>query len=178
MTIQYAILGLLSWRPMSGYDLKKIIADSPSFYWSGNNNQIYKTLVQLHADGLVESEVQQQENYPARKEYRLTEAGAAALRTWVLSAPELPQLRSTFLIRLAWADQLDAAELDDLLGRYERALEIQLLVLAERKRRGSLNPARTAREGYLWREIEGYFLTAYTNELAWVRNLRKEVKEQ
>ena len=42
-------------------------------YWSGNNNQIYKTLVQLHADGLVESEVQQQENYPTRKEYRLTD---------------------------------------------------------------------------------------------------------
>ena len=104
MSIKYAILGLLSWRPMSGYDLKKIIAESMSFYWSGNNNQIYKTLVQLHTEGLVDIEVQQQENYPARKEYKISERGAAELRTWVLSAPELTQFRNTFLIQLAWGD--------------------------------------------------------------------------
>ena len=42
MTIKYAILGLLSWKPFSGYDLKKIFVDSASLYWSGNNNQIYR----------------------------------------------------------------------------------------------------------------------------------------
>ena len=55
---------------------------------------------------------------------------------------------------------------------------MQTLILGERERRGNLNPARTGREEYLWREIGGYFLTAYTDELAWVRKLRKEVKEQ
>ncbi len=80
MAIKYAILGLLSWKPLSGYDLKKIMVDSAAFYWSGNNNQIYKTLVQLHEEGLVEIEVRQQENYPPRKEYTITDQGAAALR--------------------------------------------------------------------------------------------------
>ncbi len=172
MSIKYAILGLLSWRPMSGYDLKKIIAESMSFYWSGNNNQIYKTLVQLHTEGLVDIEVQQQENYPARKEYKISERGAAELRTWVLSAPELTQFRNTFLIQLAWGDQLDGTELDGLLARYERQVEMQVLILEERERRGVLNPARTPREAYLWREISSYFVTAYANELAWVRALR------
>jgi PadR family transcriptional regulator AphA len=68
--------------------------------------------------------------------------------------------------------------LDDLLARYARAVEMQALILQERARRGNLNPARTPREAYLWREISDYFLAAYTNELAWVRKLRKEVKEQ
>ena len=45
MSIEYAILGLLSWKPFSGYDLKKIIAESEVYYWSGNNNQIYNSLV-------------------------------------------------------------------------------------------------------------------------------------
>ena len=40
MAIRYAILGLLSWRPFTGYDLKKMIGDSVFLYWSGNNNQI------------------------------------------------------------------------------------------------------------------------------------------
>lgn len=177
MTIQYAILGLLSWRPLSGYDLKKIMADSTAFYWSGNNNQIYKALVQLHNEGLVDIEVQEQENYPARKEYTITEQGAAALRRWVLSEPEPAQFRNTFLIQLAWADQLDAAELDGLLARYEHAVEMQLLMLRERERRGVLNPARTPREAYLWNQISQYFLTAYAEELAWVRSLRQGVAE-
>jgi DNA-binding PadR family transcriptional regulator len=177
VTIQYALLGLLSWRPLSGYDLKKIVADSTAFYWSGNNNQIYKALVQLHAEGLVELEVQEQANYPARKEYRITQQGAAELRRWVLTQPEPAQFRSTFLMQLAWADQLDAAELDGLLARYEHAVEMQLLMLQERERRGVLNPARTPREAYLWREISAYFVTAYAHELAWVRALRQGVTE-
>ena len=146
MTIKYAILGLLSWRPLSGYDMKKIIADSMSFYWSGNNNQIYKTLIQLQQEGLVDSEVQQQENYPARKEYTITAQGETELRNWVLSAPELTQYRNTFLIQLAWADCLSAEELDELLARYEHEVEMQVLMLEERGRRGTLNPARTPRE--------------------------------
>ncbi len=48
-------------------------------------------------------------------------------------------------------------------------------MLQERERRGVLNPARTRREEYLWREISGYFTAAYANELAWVRKVRAEV---
>jgi PadR family transcriptional regulator, regulatory protein AphA len=112
---------------------------------------------------------------PARKVYMITARGAAELREWALSAPELTQFRNTFLVQLAWADQLDGAELDGLLARYEREVETQVLILQERERRGVLNPARTPREAYLWREIAGYFTTAHANELAWVRALRQEV---
>ena len=76
---------------------------------------------------------------------------------------------------LAWADQLEAAELDGLLARYEHAVEMQVLMLQERERRGVLNPARTPREEFLWREISSYFTAAYAAELAWVRKLREEV---
>jgi DNA-binding PadR family transcriptional regulator len=53
MSIEYAILGILSWRPLSGYDLKKMIEGSAALYLSGNNNEIYRTLVSLHDQGLV-----------------------------------------------------------------------------------------------------------------------------
>jgi PadR family transcriptional regulator AphA len=58
MSIKLAILGILSWETSTGYDLKKIIEDSSAMYWSGNNNQIYKTLVQLLGEELVTNEVQ------------------------------------------------------------------------------------------------------------------------
>jgi PadR family transcriptional regulator, regulatory protein AphA len=178
MTIEYAILGFLSWRPLSGYDLKKLFADSGTFYWSGNNNQIYRTLVQVHREGLVSLEVQRQESYPDRKVYSLTDKGRAQLRDWVLSAPEPPQLRKSFLIQLAWADQLGPTELDAMLERYAGEVHVQLLMYREQARRRSIDPARTPRESYLWKMIFENWITSYENELEWVRRLRKELGER
>jgi DNA-binding PadR family transcriptional regulator len=178
MTIKYAILGFLSWRSYSGYDLKKMFVDSVFIYWSGNNNQIYRTLVQLHQEGLVTSEVEHQESGPSRKIYTVTDKGLSELKEWVLSSPELPQLRNSFLIQLAWADQLEPGELDTLLEKYEYEVQMQSLMYREHKRRNRINPARTRRENYLWEMISDNCIGFYENELAWVRKLRKELGEK
>jgi DNA-binding PadR family transcriptional regulator len=178
VTIQYAILGFLSWRPFAGYDLKKIFADSAAFHWSGNNNQIYTTLVQLHREGLVTSEVQHQEHRPSRKVYTITAKGLSELKEWLLSAPELPEIRNSFLVQLAWADLLEPDELDTLLEKYEHEVQMQLLMYEEQQRRGSVNPARTPRETHLWNMIAENYLAVYRNELAWVRRLRRELSEK
>jgi PadR family transcriptional regulator, regulatory protein AphA len=102
MSIRFAILGFLSWKPFTGYELKKIFADALSFHWSGNNNQIYGSLVDLHSSGSVSIEVVQQEKFPAKKLYTITEQGRSELREWLLSEPELPILRSLAHVRLAW----------------------------------------------------------------------------
>jgi PadR family transcriptional regulator, regulatory protein AphA len=173
MDIKFAILGFLSWQSFSGYDLKKAINDSPAFYWSGNNNQIYTTLVQLHKDGLVTQEVQQQERYPSRKVYSITEMGLSALRQWLLSSPELPVLRKTFLVQLAWSAQLGPGELESLLEKYEYEVNMQMLMLEEGERRGKrINPGRTPRETYIWKMIVENFLSFYRNEVDWVRQVR------
>jgi PadR family transcriptional regulator AphA len=172
VAIKYAILGLLSWRALSGYDLKKMFRDSTFLYWSGNNNQIYRTLVQLAKEGLVTSETQLQASGPSRKVYTITQEGQAALREWVLSSPKLPQLRNSFLVQLAWADQLKPDELDALLERYEHEVHMQLLMCREQRRRNPVDPARTQREAYLWRTISGNWIKFYETELAWVQKLR------
>jgi len=173
MTIRYAILGFLSWRPCSGYDLKKMIAGSTFFYWSGSNNQIYRTLVQLHQEGLVAQRVERQENYPDRKVYTLTDEGQAALKAWVRSSPELPQLRNAFLIQLAWADQLAPGELDALLEAYEGEVHAQWRMCQEEARRKQIDPARTPREAYLWHMMFQNWSAFYEHELAWIRSLRQ-----
>jgi DNA-binding PadR family transcriptional regulator len=175
MAIKYAILGFLSWRALSGYDLKKMFGDSIFLYWSGSNNQIYRTLVQLHKEGLVTSEIQHQESGPSKKIYTITEKGLFDLREWVLSSPELPQLRNPFLIQLAWADQLKSEELDTLLEKYEHEVHMQLLMCREQRRRNQLNPARTQRETYLWHMISDNWVKFYETELAWVQKLREEL---
>jgi PadR family transcriptional regulator, regulatory protein AphA len=176
MDIKYAILGFLSWRPFTGYELKKMVSESTGFHWSGNNNQIYTTLVQLHRDKMVTGEVQHQERYPTRKVYSITDAGLDDLKKWLLSAPELPQFKKSFLIKLAWADQLDGVELNGILEKYEYELQMQLLMMREQSRRGAwINPARTPREKYIWGMIAKNYIQSYEAELAWLRQLKRDV---
>jgi len=111
MSIDYAILGILSSKSLTGYDLKKIIQESPFMYWSGNNNQIYRSLVKLHDKGFVTNEVEYQESSPSKKVYTITKEGISELKDWVLSSPEPPEFKKMFLIQLAWSDQLNSEEL-------------------------------------------------------------------
>jgi DNA-binding PadR family transcriptional regulator len=173
MTIQYTILGFLSWQPLTGYDLKKLISDSEFLHWSGNSNQIYTSLVQLHRDGLVCARTEQQPNLPPRKIYTLTDDGRRDLRNWAQSPPELPEVRNTFLAQLAWADQLTAPEIDTLVGAYEEEVGMRLAMCRERIHRGPRSPDRTPRERYLWEMANKNRLRAWKSELLWARTLRR-----
>lgn len=173
MAIKYAILGLLSWKPFSGYDLRKFFSESVALYWSGNSNQVYPTLVKLHQEGLVKAETRQQGNYPPSKVYHLTPAGRAALKQWVVSDPTVPQTRSTFLTQLAWADLLSDEELTSLLDRYEHEVRMKIVTQKELIRRGTNTPGRTPRETRLWAMIAEHDIALDEAELAWLADLRE-----
>ncbi|MFZ6027406.1 MAG: PadR family transcriptional regulator [Chloroflexota bacterium] len=186
MSIENAILGLLSWHPLTGYDIKKMFEGSPALYWSGNNNQIYKALIKLHEEGLVSREVELQEDSPSRKIYAITPAGKTVLKEWVLSQPELPQIKNAFLIQLAWSDALTAGELDGILETYETDMRMQVAMLQHQEKQKNLSPsgvprdayinpalARTPREALLWQAIQENWLTYYQRELDWVCRLRQ-----
>lgn len=177
MSIKHTILGFLSQTPLSGYDLKKLFAASDILYWSGNNNQIYTSLVQLHQEGLVTKEVHYQDDNPPRKVYSITEQGLAALRDWVASPPELPQLRHPFLIQLLWAGQLEPAELDALLTQYEEELQVKVLMLREQERRRTAEPTPTTRQALLRQMIGENWLAHYQQELTWAQASRQQLSE-
>jgi DNA-binding PadR family transcriptional regulator len=191
MSIEYAILGLLNWRPLTGYDIKKMFTGSAVLYWSGNNNQIYTTLVKLHEKELVTKEIELHEDSPSRKVYSITGKGQVELKKWLLSEPEPPQLKNSFLIQLAWADQLSPDELDTLLGKYETEMQMQFSMLQIQEHQKNISPsgkprdayinvtlARTPREAALWSMIQENWISFYENELNWVRRLRKQLGDQ
>jgi len=190
MSLVYAILGLLSWRPLTGYEIKKMFAGSAVLYWSGNNNQIYTTLVKLHANSLVTRQVEIQEDSPSRKIYSISPKGRAELKKWLLSVPEPPKLKNSFLLQLAWADQLNPDELDALLGKYEAEMQVQLSMLQKQEQRRNISPsgaprdayinltlARTPREAVLWRMIQENWISFYEHELNWIRKLLAQLAD-
>jgi PadR family transcriptional regulator AphA len=178
MSIKYAILGLLSCRPMSGYDIKKIFMNSVAMYWSGNNNQIYKTLIGLHKEKLISREIQHQESSPSRKVYTITEEGTAELEKWVLSEPELPQLKHPFLIQLQWAGRLEDEQLADLLEDYRHQLLMRLMLYKGQKQRKNSLQAGTPREALLWDMILENWVGFYEHELDWLGQLQEQLAKK
>ncbi len=46
-TSKYAVLGMLSIGPMSGYDIKKLIGETVGHVWSESYGQVYPALREL-----------------------------------------------------------------------------------------------------------------------------------
>lgn len=177
MDLSSTILGLLSWKPASGYDLKRIISESEVFYWSGNNNQIYKTLIELQKQGLVAYQVQVQESLPAKKIYSITDQGLAELRRSLLAAPEAPELHKGFLIQLAWGELLTDEEILTLLEKYAAEMADRLQMIKAQAAGPGSSPSRSRRETYLWKRIAENLITAYQTELDWVLQTQQELRE-
>ncbi len=178
MSISYAILGILSHGPMTGYDIKKVIQSSSFMYWSGNNNQIYKSLTELLAKGLVTNEIKHQEGSPTKKIYKITGEGLDALKEWVLSPSEPNEIKKPFLIQLAWSKQLNANELNMLLDGYENQVKIQLLMEKNKKQnKYSLSDTADTLEKIIWSFISDNIQREYENELVWIQDLRRAIDD-
>ncbi len=178
MPLNHTLLGLLSCGPMTGYDMKKIIQASPWMHWSGNNNQIYKALVEILAAGLVSKETLYQDDGPAKKMYSLTQAGWEALRQWALEPSEPAEVKRSFFLHLAWAAEASQEQLAQLLAGYEEEVRGRMLLERESRRRGRFSPGRSQRETLIWDamydRIEGF----YAEELRWVQDLRQRIEEE
>jgi len=175
MSIKFAILGILSWKASTGYELKKIFEESSILYWSGNNNQIYKALSRMQDEELVCSEVVHQDNSPSKKIYTITDEGLKELKEWVISTPEVPELKKTFLVQLAWSDILSDQELNESLIRYENELKNQLILEQEKIRRAVNSPNRSSRESFIWEMISENIISTYNAELNWVKETRQRL---
>jgi DNA-binding PadR family transcriptional regulator len=177
MSIKCVVLGYLSWQPMTGYDVKKLIADSEILPWTANNNQIYRALVSLHQDEWVTKTIEEQVGSPNRHVYTITEAGLNALKAWVESEPEPPLTKNPFLNQLMWADCLNATEIDDLLEAYLNTVGEKLFFLRVQADRKPNMPERSPRETYIWEMIHKNRMAQHELELKWIRQMRQELAD-
>jgi len=173
MTLQAAILGFLNREELSGYDLKRKFSREMYVHWSGNNNQIYRTLTALRRDGFVTVTLQPPDKGPSRKLYSITDLGRSALRSWLLAEPELPQIRNPFMARLSMVELLSDADVRKLLGDYRRMVETELLVSREHSRRATPAGDDSSRSALLQSMIRRRWIEYYEGELAWTQSLER-----
>jgi DNA-binding PadR family transcriptional regulator len=82
----HALLGLIELKPSSGYDLRKIFAETAMGNYSSSPGAIYPALERLESKRLIRGVVEDSAGLRRRRVYHATPAGAAELRKW-LSKP-------------------------------------------------------------------------------------------
>lgn len=112
----YAILGLLSIAPMSGYDLHQAVDRSVRHMWPISKSQVYAELARLEPLGLITGADVPQERLPDKRVFHLTPAGEEALDDWLQHAElEPPQYRLPFLLRTLFGHRVGPQRTAELL---------------------------------------------------------------
>lgn len=115
-TTSYAVLGLLSISPMSGYDLHQGASRSVAHFWPISKTQVYAELARLEPLGLIEGTDVPQERLPDKRVFRLSAAGEETLDDWLENAPpERVQMRIPFLLKALLGHRLQPAVTSRLL---------------------------------------------------------------
>ncbi|NDJ60774.1 MAG: PadR family transcriptional regulator [Chloroflexi bacterium] len=110
MSLAHAILGLLNYQPMSGYDLKHLAFDRTiAHFWPADQAQIYRTLDKMAGEGWIAGELEVQSDRPNRRVFTITEAGRAELDRWLHTPQAIPAHREAFLVQMFFAAQLPDA---------------------------------------------------------------------
>jgi len=111
MSLPHALLGLLNYKPSTGYDLKAAFENSINLFWNASLPQIYRTLSQMQKDGWLSFIIEHQEGKPSRKIYQLTDKGKEEFQNWLAAAPEFPQPKNTLLVKLFFGNQMNKKDL-------------------------------------------------------------------
>lgn len=103
----YAVLGFLTRKPMSGYDIKKRIDGSISNFWNENYGQIYPVLKQLTELGWATRSDDPAAGGRRRHVYTITAAGREALQNWLAQPTDPPVYRHESLLKLFFGSEVE-----------------------------------------------------------------------
>lgn len=133
-TLQYAILGLLSRKNMTGYDMSKEFETTLSGFWNAKHSQIYPELKILTEQKLIEYHLEISGTVLEKKVYSITDAGRQKLTQWENTFNKLkPVAKDEFRLQLFFSDCISPEHRIELLKNRLLQHEERLQTLRERK---------------------------------------------
>lgn len=95
----YAILGMLSIAPMSGYEIRQTMQQSTANFWSESDGQLYPALTQLTKLGLALCKADKT-SAREKKIYHISAKGITELKKWLAQEPETHIIRNESMLKL------------------------------------------------------------------------------
>jgi len=150
-TTKYAVLGVLSIMPCSGYDIKKISDMSISHFWSENYGHIYPVLRILESEGMVTKESQQAQGRPPKNVFRITAKGTRALEEWLQKPVEYHPFRNELLLKIFFARDIPRENVKQKIQtELEKSKEMLQTLLGIEGMLQSSEPYRSQKSLPLW----------------------------
>jgi DNA-binding PadR family transcriptional regulator len=174
MSIKYAILGLLHYKDMHGYQIKDHIEKNFGHMWTINFGQIYTSLKDLEENGLIEVTkiIPSDAGGPYKKCYLITEKGKKDFAKWLHSSSEKKMLlRDPFLLRFAFFG----------FGDSSRAVEIideQITIYKNQLDRRTKNLTRWQKQGTYVRLIADLGVKFNEMYLEWLEQAKEEIRKE
>lgn len=119
-TSSYAVLGLLTLRPWSAYDLAQQAARSLRFAWPKSERHLYTEPKKLVALGYATMHEEAAGPRRSRKVYEISPAGRRALTEWAATEPTAPTFEGEAMVRLLFAENGSLDDLANALRKLKR----------------------------------------------------------
>lgn len=127
----FAILGMLSIAPMSGYEIQHTMKKSTSNFWSESDGQLYPNLTKLNKLGLITAK--ESITARAKKVYRLTAKGKKELQSWLQVEPEKHVVRNEMMLKLFFGANVSSKINAEHLHQLQYQTKVMLQQLNETK---------------------------------------------
>ena len=107
---QFAILGMLTLKPMSGYDFNKVAEECLGYFWQESYGQIYPALKKMHEKGYISKSREKTDGKPDRFVYAITKKGKEVFHKWLDQKTRIEPKRNELLLKLFFGGKTDPAE--------------------------------------------------------------------
>lgn len=176
----FALLGILTQGPQSGYDIKKNISQSIGNFWHESYGQLYPTLKDLVHKGFATMLIESNEGKPHKKVYSITEQGKTHLKNWLEDPIKFrPNVRHELLLKVFFGSETSPENCLNQLEIYKSLCETDLIELTNIKAQIELNCAQIPASKY-WLFTVAYGLNHVNSEINWcdetIEALKKEIK--
>jgi DNA-binding PadR family transcriptional regulator len=181
MSLRYALLGVLSSMPMTGYDMVRYFEESVGTLWPSSPAQTYQELRKMEADGLIVGNVAPRGRRAEKRIYELTDAGRQSLKRSTLEPYGYPNERDGFRLRFCYFELIPFDVAREHLNAHIAHYKLQIEQLKARiegieSRRSSLLQARLRRHpdaheaivAFRAHALEAHVLFAQA-EIAWAK---------
>lgn len=173
---KFVILGLLSIKPLSGYDIKSLIPKTIGHFWAESNGQLYPMLSLLEKEALVELAEIQEKGKKAKKLYSITDQGRKELKLWLEDSSIQKNIhRDEGLLKLFFGGNVAKKEMILLLEQRKSKVLKELqdyLKIEEDIKKFSNNP-----QYVYWRIVLQNGIKSAQAELAWCEESLTQLEE-
>lgn len=172
MSLKYGLLGLLNYKPLTGYDLNKLFKHSLQHFWKAQTSQIYKELTSMEKDGLLASHIVVQTGSPNRKVYTPTPAGQAELHRWLADTEKelIPPTRDPFLLKLFFSGEQGREKSLAMLHTFQKHNQEARQAMKNISENLGHDPAPGDERLLYWQMVQNYGQRVLALNVAWAED--------